>query len=360
MKEKTFKIGDIPAVVYGPASDNVWLFIHGKCGCKEEGRAFAEIACSNGWQVLAIDFPGHGERTGGEGFDPWHAVPELQSVMDDARKHWRHIALRANSIGAWFSMLAFQPAPPERALFVSPVLDMEALIRRMMDWAGVTEAELEARMSIPTNFGETLSWDYWQYAKAHPIQHWDCPTAILYPGGDTMTERRTAEDFAARFGCDLTVYEEGEHWFHTPEQLRVLADWERSQTAAPLEVVAALIWEKDRFLACQRPENKARGGLWEFVGGKVEPGETRPQALIRECREELGVTVSVKEPFLELIHRYPDLTIHLTVFHASIAEGTPQLLEHQALRWVTPEEANVMPFCPADEVIIKRLRSTLI
>ena len=132
------------------------------------------------------------------------------------------------------------------------------------------------------------------------------------------------------------------------------------EKGAPIAVVAALIWDKDRFLACQRPESKARGGLWEFVGGKVEPGESKPQALIRECREELGVTVSVKEPFLELIHRYPDLTIHLTVFHASIAEGTPQLLEHQALRWVTPEEANVMPFCPADEVIVKRLRSTLI
>lgn len=126
--------------------------------------------------------------------------------------------------------------------------------------------------------------------------------------------------------------------------------------AAPIEVVAALIWDKGRFLACQRPEKKARGGLWEFVGGKVEPGESKPRALVRECREELGMTVSVGEPFLELIHRYPDLTIRLTVFHASVAEGTPRLLEHQAMRWVTPEEAEKMPFCPADQEIIERLK----
>ena len=128
------------------------------------------------------------------------------------------------------------------------------------------------------------------------------------------------------------------------------------EKAAPIEVVAALIWDKGRFLACQRPEQKARGGQWEFVGGKVEPGETKRQALIRECREELGITVSVGEAFLELTHSYPDLTIHLTVFHASIAEGTPRLLEHQAMCWVTAKEAETMSFCPADQEIIERLK----
>ena len=128
------------------------------------------------------------------------------------------------------------------------------------------------------------------------------------------------------------------------------------EKAAPIEVVAALIWDKGRSLACQRPESKARGGLWEFVGGKVEPGETKRRALIRECREELGITVSVGEAFLELTHSYPDLTIHLTVFHASIAEGTPWLLEHQAMCWVTAKEAETMSFCPADQEIIERLK----
>lgn len=122
------------------------------------------------------------------------------------------------------------------------------------------------------------------------------------------------------------------------------------------EVVAALIWQGERFLACQRPPHKARGLLWEFVGGKVEPGETREQALIRECREELDVTVRVGGIFMELVHEYPDLTVHLTLFHAGIAEGTPRLLEHQALRWLTVEEMDQYPFCPADQAILNRLR----
>lgn len=122
------------------------------------------------------------------------------------------------------------------------------------------------------------------------------------------------------------------------------------------EVVAALIWQGERFLACQRPPHKARGLLWEFVGGKVEPGETREQALIRECREELDVTVRVGGIFMELVHEYPDLTVHLTLFHAGIAEGTPRLLEHQALHWLTVEEMDQYPFCPADQAILARLR----
>ena len=122
------------------------------------------------------------------------------------------------------------------------------------------------------------------------------------------------------------------------------------------EVVAALIWEKDRFMICQRPAHKARGLLWEFVGGKVEPGETKEQALIRECREELAVTVSVGEVFMEVTHTYPDLTVHLTLFHASLAEGTPQKLEHNDIRWITTEEIPQYPFCPADEESLAALQ----
>ena len=123
-----------------------------------------------------------------------------------------------------------------------------------------------------------------------------------------------------------------------------------------IEVVAALIWEKNRFLACQRPAHKARGLLWEFVGGKVEPGETKEQALIRECREELAVTVAVQDVFMEVDHVYPDLTVHLTLFNASIAEGIPKKLEHNDLRWITVEEIDQYEFCPADEEILRRLK----
>ena len=122
------------------------------------------------------------------------------------------------------------------------------------------------------------------------------------------------------------------------------------------EVVAALIWDGDKFMACQRPANKARGLLWEFVGGKVEPSETKEEALIRECREELDVTVAVEDVFMEVTHEYPDLTVHLTLFHAKIVEGVPKKLEHNDIRWLTAEEIDRFPFCPADEEILERLK----
>lgn len=122
------------------------------------------------------------------------------------------------------------------------------------------------------------------------------------------------------------------------------------------EVVAALIWNNDKFLICQRPAYKSCGLLWEFVGGKVEIGETKEQALIRECREELGITLSVGEVFMEVVHEYPDITVHLTLFNATIAEGEPQKLEHNDIRWITIQEIPRFDFCPADEEIIKKLQ----
>ena len=121
------------------------------------------------------------------------------------------------------------------------------------------------------------------------------------------------------------------------------------------EVVAALIWDGDRFMACQRPAHKARGLLWEFAGGKVEPGETREEALIRECREELAVTLEVGDVFMDVTHVYPDLTVHLTLFHAAIAEGIPQKLEHNDIRWLRVTDIPDYPFCPADVEILERL-----
>ena len=122
------------------------------------------------------------------------------------------------------------------------------------------------------------------------------------------------------------------------------------------EVVAALIWQEDRFMICQRPAHKARGLLWEFVGGKVEPGETKEQALIRECKEELAVALSVGEVFMDVVHEYPDLTVHLTLFNATIAEGIPQRLEHHDIRWITPGEIPEYEFCPADVEILAKIQ----
>ena len=122
------------------------------------------------------------------------------------------------------------------------------------------------------------------------------------------------------------------------------------------EVVAALIWDNDKFMICQRPANKARALLWEFVGGKVESGETKEQALIRECREELNVLLSVGDVFMEVIHEYLDITVHLTLFNATIAEGEPQKLEHNDIRWLLPSQIPQYDFCPADEEILKKLQ----
>lgn len=127
------------------------------------------------------------------------------------------------------------------------------------------------------------------------------------------------------------------------------------------DVVAALIWNEDKFLICQRPEHKARGLLWEFVGGKVEPGETKQQALIRECREELAINLTVKDIFLEVIHNYPDIEIRLTLFNAEIASGTPQILEHNDITWITADQIPQYTFCPADKEILEliQLRTNL-
>ncbi|MBQ9109450.1 MAG: (deoxy)nucleoside triphosphate pyrophosphohydrolase [Oscillospiraceae bacterium] len=123
----------------------------------------------------------------------------------------------------------------------------------------------------------------------------------------------------------------------------------------PTQVVAALIWRQDRFLICQRPAHKARGLLWEFVGGKVEPGETKEEALARECREELDADVRAGEVFMQLVHEYPDLTVELTLFHATM-EGEPRLLEHNDIRWITVEEIDDYDFCPADTEILAALK----
>lgn len=123
------------------------------------------------------------------------------------------------------------------------------------------------------------------------------------------------------------------------------------------EVVAALIWQGDRFMICQRPAHKARGLLWEFVGGKVEPGETGEEALIRECREELNVTVAVGDVFMDVLHAYPDLTVHLVLYHACIEAGIPEKLEHNDIRFILPEEIDSYDFCPADEEILIRLKA---
>jgi alpha-beta hydrolase superfamily lysophospholipase len=228
MKKELLRIGAIPAIAYGETSDKVYLFVHGQSGYKEEAEDFAAIVSEKDWQVLSVDLPEHGERKNEtDRFFPWIVVPELRQILEYITLRWCRVALRANSIGAWYSMLAFQDKPIEKSLFVSPILDMESLIRAMMRQAGVTEAELELKKTIPTTFGPTLSWEYWLYAKCNPILKWNDNTHILYGSADTLTHRETVDAFRERFHAGLTVVENGEHWFHTTKQLADLRHWER-------------------------------------------------------------------------------------------------------------------------------------
>lgn len=228
MKKEELRLGGIPGLLYTVQADRVFLFVHGKGGNKEEALLLSEIACERGWDVVGIDLPGWGARTAEAArFVPWEAAPELRTVYEELKRRYNEVALYANSIGAYFSLLALGDKALARALFVSPVTDMEHLIRRMMGWAAVTPAQLEKEGEIPTAFGETLSWPYLRYVREHPVARWDVPTRILYAGRDELVERESIEYFTRRFGAELTVMEEGEHWFHTEEQLKVLRQWIR-------------------------------------------------------------------------------------------------------------------------------------
>ena len=221
-----FSIGTVPAVLYGAPAAKVWLFVHGQYGCKEEAAAFADIVCPRGAQVLAVDRSGHGVRKAEPApLTPWEAEPGLRAAATYAARHWETVSVRANSIGAYFALLFLDE--PARALLVSPVLDMERLILDRMKAQGVSEEQLQARGEIPSEWGDALSWRYLCYVREHPILRWRCPISLLYAGRDTVVSRGTVDAFVRSHAASLTVMEEGEHWFHTPDQLSFLRRWEQ-------------------------------------------------------------------------------------------------------------------------------------
>lgn len=226
MKTNQFYIKNIPAMLYGDNADKVCLYIHGKGGNKQEAKNLAAIICPYGFQVLSVDLPEHGERkTDAAKLVPWVAVPELQNLLLYAKEHWQVISVYACSIGAYFSLLAFSRETFKKVLLVSPIVDMEKLIVKMMGWAQVNEKQLMAEKEIATTFGETLSWEYYSYAKNNSIVKLNSKAAILYAGHDNLTDRNTIIEFSKKFNCSLHIYEKGEHWFHTEKQLAVLREF---------------------------------------------------------------------------------------------------------------------------------------
>ena len=189
------------------------LYIHGKGGSTAEADHYKGLF--NNSTVIGLDYKAQ---------TPWDAKAEFPQLYDKMCKGSGAVTLVANSIGAYFSMCALSDKAIEKAFFISPVADMKKLIENMMMWANVTETELHEKKEIVTDFGETLSWEYFQYVKDHPVK-WDIPTHILYGENDNLTSLDTISEFAERISASITVMKGGEHWFHTPEQMRFLDKW---------------------------------------------------------------------------------------------------------------------------------------
>lgn len=192
---------------------NIVIYVHGKGGSAQEAEHYGTLFPDA--KVVGFDYRAQ---------TPWEAKEEFLRFFAGQRERCGSLVLVANGIGAYFSMCASAETLIDRAYFISPIVDMEKLICKMMAWAGVTEQELAEKSEIPTEFGETLSWNYLCYVREHPL-HWRVPTCILYGGRDSLTSPETVTAFAERTGAELTVMPDGEHWFHTQRQLQFLDSW---------------------------------------------------------------------------------------------------------------------------------------
>ncbi len=222
MKTEEIFIGSVPVAVYGEDTGRAFLFVHGQGGNKEEAERFAKIAQGFGYQVFGVDLPEHNGRRDGARLLPWVVVPELTAVMQHIKSRAKSVLVRANSIGAWFSLLAFAGEDIEKYLLVSPLLDMENMIGGMMRAAGVSEDQLEEKKEI----GD-LSWEYLCWVRENPVRMPGGKISILYAENDEVIPRHTVDAFAVKSGGALCVMDGGEHWFHTPEQIAFMEKWEK-------------------------------------------------------------------------------------------------------------------------------------
>ena len=198
---------------FGHKKMNLVLYIHGKGGSASESSHYEKLFPD--YKVIGLDY---------KTFTPWETGKEIHEAVAGLKPEYENIFLVASSIGAFFSMNADLNGLIKKAYFISPVVNMEKLISDMMKWAGITEENLENKKIIPTSFGEDLSWEYLCYVRNHPLV-WDVPTSILYGQNDNLISLETMKEFAGKHGADLTIMENGEHWFHTPDQMKFLDDW---------------------------------------------------------------------------------------------------------------------------------------
>ena len=218
------------AVTYGEKSESVYIYVHGLGGCKEDAEEFSKIAERKGFQVLAFDLPGHGERKKDSekiSTPPFQkAADDLEAVYDVAHSDWKNVYLYAVSLGAYLSLAAYQGFEIKKALLVSPVVNMKNLIERIMKKSDITPEILKERKNIPEL---NLSWDYYKFTLDNEITDWEIQTEILYPELDDLTPRDEVEEFTKKFNCGLTVLPNGEHYIHTEEDLKILRAWEEEK-----------------------------------------------------------------------------------------------------------------------------------
>lgn len=228
MKKKYIKIDNIPAVIWGEDSLKVFIAIHGNQSNKEDIviEILAKIAASKGYQVISFDLPKHGDRISENILCKLqNCIPEFLKVYDFVSKRYKEINLWACSLGAYFSLVAYQQINFKHCLFLSPVVDMQRLIENMMSWFNICEKDLKEQTIIETPIGETIYYDYYCYVKEHPITNWNKQTMILYGEKDNLCEYEYVQRFTKRFKCDLKIMENGEHFFHLDSQLQFYQKW---------------------------------------------------------------------------------------------------------------------------------------
>ncbi|OBR95482.1 alpha/beta hydrolase family protein [Clostridium ragsdalei P11] len=228
MIKSKLKIENIPAILWGKKSDKLFVAVHGNMSNKEDDAItiFAEEAIAIGYQVLSFDLPEYGDRKN-EAYacKVQNCVKDLNTIMNYAQSLSNNISVFACSIGAYFTLLAYKDEIIKQCLFLSPVVNMERIINNMMTWFNVSENRLKSEKEISTPIGQTLYWDYYCYVKEHPIAAWNKPTSILYGSEDNLCEFDVVASFVKCFNCNLQVMEQGEHYFHTEEQLQFLRQW---------------------------------------------------------------------------------------------------------------------------------------
>ena len=229
MKTEKININNIPSILWGEKNNKVFIAVHGNMSNKEDKviKILAENATSKGYQVLSFDLPEHGDRKDDTNYlcKVQNCVKDLKQIIEYAKKNYVEIYLWACSMGAYFSLLAYKDEDIRNSIFLSPVVNMEVIIDNMMLWSNTTEKELEEKQEIKTDFGQTLYWDYYKYVKENPIVNWNKETFILYGSKDNMQEQSIIQEFSDKFNCKLSILENGEHYFHTEEQLNYYKKW---------------------------------------------------------------------------------------------------------------------------------------